>query len=213
MTRFHVGIWLCRNREKCHSAYAIFHHVEIPGRNGISSHGSFNRYPHDCQRPCISWRMTHLRRRRSIGGLQIVKPLEPRATRRSRVCARCESGQEPSGPIAGTRSPSHRRGSLRRQGPDRMPRRGLINVTRLSQLNSTGFNFVNREDDLNGTCIKWGCRPLRHGKLRGGVPDAHGTKDQTQIALGIGALLGEARRHGSSRCRDGTRFPQRAVRA
>jgi hypothetical protein len=26
-------------------------------------------------------------------------------------------------------------------------------------------------------------------------------------------LLGEARRHGSSRCRDGTRFPQRAVRA
>ncbi len=169
MTRFHVGIWLCRNREKCHSAYAIFHHVEIPGRNGISSHGSFNRYPHDCQRPCISWRMTHLRRRRSIGGLQIVKPLEPRATRRSRVCARCESGQAPSRPIAGTQSPSHRRGSLRRQGPDRMPRRGLINVTRLSQLNSTGFNFDYRGDDLNGTCIKWGCRPLRHGKLRGGV--------------------------------------------
>ncbi len=46
---------------------------------------------------------------------------------------------------------------------------GLIDATHLSQLGSTGFNFVNRGDDLNGTCIKWVCRPLRHGKLRGGV--------------------------------------------
>lgn len=46
---------------------------------------------------------------------------------------------------------------------------GLIDATHLSQLGSTGFNFVNRGDDLNGTCIKWGCRPLSYGKLRGGV--------------------------------------------